>query len=94
MRGLRNAVQHSLTRLDSNTLLPSHLQGFFRHEEDKPSKESEGHDIEKLSHLQKQVVRRTLDSFQGNNAQTARALGISMATLYRRLKTMPPHSLS
>ncbi|MEE9610240.1 MAG: sigma 54-interacting transcriptional regulator [Desulfatiglandales bacterium] len=88
IRELRNSVQYSMARLDSDTLLPSHLKGFFLHPHNHVPDPSNDRGPEKLTDIQKQVILKALESHQGNKAETARVLGISRATLYRKLKAI------
>ena len=43
---------------------------------------------EKLPEIEKQLILKTLESHRGNKSQAARALGISRATVYRKLKAV------
>jgi DNA-binding NtrC family response regulator len=41
-----------------------------------------------LESLERVAIAQTLAQFAGNKAQTARALGISVSTLYEKLKKL------
>jgi DNA-binding NtrC family response regulator len=43
-----------------------------------------------LDHLERDAIRKALEQNDGNVVRAAKALGMSQATLYRRLKTMRP----
>jgi sigma-54 dependent transcriptional regulator, acetoin dehydrogenase operon transcriptional activator AcoR len=87
VRELKNAVQYSLARLnEDDELTATHLNGFFP-----PPSDADGLDCvdlqgQKLNLVEKQVILKTLESFHGNKTTAAQALGISRATLYRKLR--------
>ena len=72
--------------MDSDTLLPAHLDGFFLQSENDFSYNSMEYAGKKLSDIENELILKALKSNNGNKAQTAKALGISRATLYRKLK--------
>jgi PAS domain S-box-containing protein len=90
IRELRNSVQYAMARLDSDTLLPAHLDGFFLQPENIIPNDSSEYTEQKLSDIENAHILKALKSNNGNKAQTAKALGISRATLYRKLKSAPP----
>jgi PAS domain S-box-containing protein len=90
IRELRNSVQYAMARLDSDTLLPAHLDGFFLQPENIIPNDSSEYAEQKLSDIENAHILKALKSNNGNKAQTAKALGISRATLYRKLKVSPP----
>ena len=90
IRELRNSVQYAMARLDSDTLLPAHLDGFFLQPENNITNDSSEYAEQKLSDIENEVILKALKSNNGNKAQTAKALGISRATLYRKLKAVQP----
>jgi len=90
VRELKNAVQYSIARInDEDELLPSHLTGFFPSRRYPISVTGLDQGRGKLPDIEMKVILKTLESYQGNKTQTARALGISRATVYRKLKTLP-----
>ena len=77
-----------MARMDSDDLLPSHLDGFFLKPFSHLSHEPDERELEKLTDIENQVILKALESNEGNKALTARVLGISRATLYRKLRTL------
>jgi sigma-54 dependent transcriptional regulator, acetoin dehydrogenase operon transcriptional activator AcoR len=88
VRELRNAVQYSIARMDSDTLLPQHLKGFFRQQYEEIPAPSTAEQIENLDIVEERTIWKALESNRGNKARTAKALGIARATLYRKLRQM------
>jgi transcriptional regulator with PAS, ATPase and Fis domain len=89
IRELKNAVQYSIARMGDKDvqLLPSHLNGFFPTINEtvfEPAIEKLG---KNLPEIEKKIILMTLKSCGGNKSQTAKNLGISRATLYRKLQT-------
>lgn len=91
VRELKNAIQYSIARLEGDNLLPAHLDGFFHYapKGDLPSLkrlplEKEG----SLADFERKIIIQALHSHNDNKTKTALALGISRATLYRKLKAL------
>jgi sigma-54 dependent transcriptional regulator, acetoin dehydrogenase operon transcriptional activator AcoR len=90
VRELKNAVQYALTMIDEEELLlPRHLNGFFQVNaiQDNSStmlydQNNRGTTIRKH---EKQLIVDALAVCRGNKSNAARMLGISRATLYRKL---------
>ena len=93
IRELRNSVQYAMARLDADTLLPVHLDGFFLQPGNDMTNDSMGYTKQKLSDIENELILKALQSNKGNKAQTAKALGISRATLYRKLKAVSAERL-
>ncbi|MBW2000431.1 MAG: sigma 54-interacting transcriptional regulator [Deltaproteobacteria bacterium] len=91
VRELKNAIQYSIARLEGDSLLAAHLDGFFRHEKRPEShlpEKSEAKGMARLVDLERKMIIETLRSHNDNKTEAARALGISRATLYRKLKSL------
>jgi transcriptional regulator with PAS, ATPase and Fis domain len=87
VRELRNAIQYSMARLVGGPLKVEHLEGFFpdnRHRRTALPKTTD--DDFRLSKHEQQLIGDVLLRCKGNKTDTAKALGISRATLYRKLK--------
>lgn len=93
VREWRNAVEYSIAILDGKILLEEHLSGFLP----QPSARSvpmttevemEGVSIRRLPEMEEQAIRDTLVATKNNKRKAAGLLGISRATLHRRLKKM------
>lgn len=91
IRELRNSAQYAMARLDSDTLLPAHLSGFFLPPSDPIYENPRKYENQTLNDYEIEFILKTLESNRGNKVKTAKFLGISRATLYRKLKTIPPH---
>jgi sigma-54 dependent transcriptional regulator, acetoin dehydrogenase operon transcriptional activator AcoR len=89
IRELRNAVQYSIARLNGRKLNSEHLVGFFTQGRDHQPQESEATDDDLvLSRQEARIITDALQRHRGNKTTTAKALGISRATLYRKLKAI------
>ena len=87
VRELKNAIQYSMARLTENeALAPIHLSGFFPPSNDANQIDCMELEVQKLDLIEKQIITKSMESFKGNKTQVARSLGISRATLYRKLK--------
>ncbi len=87
VRELKNAVQYSLARLyDKDELTADHLNGFFPPSNDENGLKGVEMKDNDLYSIEKQVILRTLDNYNGNKTLAAQKLGISRATLYRKLR--------
>jgi len=85
-RELRECLQRMVVAEDAETLRVKHLQSPSsqngRNTRGVPSAE----EIDTLADLERTAVMRALTAHQGNRTQAARALGISVRTLQRKLK--------
>jgi len=87
VRELRNAIQFSIARLSGDTLKAKHLDHFFHLKTKRISPVPDtGPRNQKLAEITRQVIQASLEEHQGNKSEAARALGISRATLYRKLE--------
>ncbi len=87
IRELKNAIQYSLARLgDARRLGKAQLEGFFPAKGSGGWYGSENFDGQKLTSIERQIAQEILEKSNGNKSQAARSLGISRATLYRKLR--------
>jgi transcriptional regulator with PAS, ATPase and Fis domain len=94
IRELRNAVEYSLAIMEGTTLSDVHLKGFFSRTHEFVHKtqiiESANGKLcgEHFTDSQEQVIRQALVETGGNKLKAAKLLGISRATIHRKLKKM------
>ncbi len=85
VRELKNTLASALAFLDGPTLEARHLQLIAR-----PAEASRLEHLllggQTLESLERAAIKQTLEKCGGNKAQTAQALGISVSTLYEKLK--------
>ncbi len=82
VRELQHALERAVIMSESRTLQPSDF--FFSTSE--PKGNSLAYKDFNLSGLEKLAIRKALDKHNGNISNTARELGISRASLYRRME--------
>jgi len=95
VRELRNVLERCLILQDGLVVEPSRLLGPQRTPKEpaappQPAARRESDDdaeIVELEVLEKKHILRTYEAFGGNNTRVAEALGISLATLKRKLKS-------
>lgn len=80
VRELRNVVERSMIMAEGNSLRAEHLPAEFRLVADTASK-----DALALSDVERIHILKILKHTGGNKSETARLLGIGVATLYRKL---------
>jgi two-component system response regulator FlrC len=93
IRELKNAVQYSIATLDGPVLLGQHLSGFFTQVSER---EKAGEMIYKeiptlpsrLIDLEKIAIQKSILLAKGNKSKAAKLMGISRATLYRKLRNL------
>ena len=85
-RELRECLQRMVVAEDTETLGMKHLQGPSSQNGSNPRAVASAQEIDTLADLERTAVMRALTAHQGNRTQAARALGISVRTLQRKLK--------
>ncbi len=93
IRELRNAVQYSIAILDGPILSEKHLAGFFTQTSrqtttDKMTRMPSVSFSTALSDLERNAIQKVLLMTKGNKLNASKLLGISRATLYRKLKNI------
>lgn len=88
IRELKNAVMYSMTFLDGPVLLASHLEGFFELLDDNECTEAKEDCSSSLniSAIEKKAILDALKITKGNKMKAAEMLGVSRATVHRKLK--------
>jgi len=87
VRELKNTLASALAFAEGGTLLPEHLRFMADVSEARPLDQLLLGGLS-LESLERVAIAQTLAQFAGNKAQTARALGISVSTLYEKLKKL------
>ncbi len=82
IRELQHAVERAVIMSDSNVLQP---QDFFLSKQDKPEKDISLAD-HNLEATEKMLIRKVIDKHGGNISKAAKELGITRASLYRRIE--------
>ncbi len=82
IRELQHAVERAVIMSDSNVLQP---QDFFLSKQDKPEKDITVDD-HNLETTEKMLIRKVIDKHGGNISKAAKELGITRASLYRRIE--------
>ncbi|MFH0911194.1 MAG: sigma-54 dependent transcriptional regulator [Planctomycetota bacterium] len=86
IRELRNVLERACLLAHGNELRPEHFPGLPVSSARPPSKEDKQSEEWDLVSHEASHIRHALASFKGNVGETAQALGVSRATLYRKLK--------
>jgi DNA-binding NtrC family response regulator len=87
IRELKNAVQYSIARLKRNEKLDSiHLKGFFPDQNHLNRYCLNEIKNKNLESIEKEIINIAIKECGGNKANAARKLGISRATLYRKIE--------
>ncbi len=88
VRELKNVLERSVLLARGGELKPGHFTGLSA---DRVIDISAGSDVMNLEAMEGIHIRSVMDRFNGDARQAAEALGVSLATLYRKLKkdTMP-----
>ncbi len=92
VRELKNAVQYALTMIDEEeVLLPRHLNGFFQANatrDNSPARLNGQNSRGTIRKHEDKLIVDALAECRGNKSNAARMLGISRATLYRKLNNL------
>ena len=83
VRELQNLVERAVNLAEGDVIEPPHF-GPFGHRKRRSELKSCGR--ARLEELEKQTIKETLEEEQYNISRTAATLGITRATLYKKLK--------
>ncbi len=83
IRELQHAVERAVIMSESNILQP---QDFFLSQLDDLQPEDNTEDITNLEEREKLLIRKVIDKHGGNISKAARELGLTRASLYRRIE--------
>ena len=89
IRELRNALERAISLAEGGTLLPRHLERTeeLTGEPDRPPQPALGQQLfEQLAHAEEASIRDALRRNSGHRGKTAAELGISVTTLWRRMR--------
>ncbi len=81
VRELQHAIERAVILSQSDTLQPEDFKGFRLANEDAPVIETL-----QLEEMEVLLIKKALQKFNGNITETARELGLTRASLYRRLE--------
>ncbi|PKP00789.1 MAG: sigma-54-dependent Fis family transcriptional regulator [Bacteroidetes bacterium HGW-Bacteroidetes-9] len=83
IRELQHAVERAVILSESNILLP---QDFFLSQMDDNDQGDSSEDITNLEEREKLLIRKVIDKHGGNISKAAKELGLTRASLYRRIE--------
>lgn len=83
IRELQHSVERAVIMSESNILQP---QDFFLSQIDDQLPENDVDDITNLEEREKLLIRKVIDKHGGNISKAARELGLTRASLYRRIE--------
>ena len=88
IRELRNIIERSVLLHRAGRLRPSELIALNGHHAANAGEEAAGDDgeVRPLEEMEQGYITATLKKFNGNKSQAAKALGISLSTLKRKIK--------
>lgn len=86
VRELENALERAAVFSKEGVIRPEDLPAVITQREPAAAPAAAGSRAPSLAEVERQHIQAVLDSVQGNRRQAARILGISTATLWRRLK--------
>ena len=86
VRELENAIERAAVLSEDGTIRPCHLPRCVRENTYRPDQETLSPN-QSLAEVEQNHIERVLSYTEGNKRQAARILGISPATLWRRLKS-------
>ena len=85
VRELKNALASALAFAEGRTIMPEHLR-LMAQPSEPPRLDQIALGGQTLESLERIAIQQTLAFHGGNKAQTAQALGVSVSTLYEKLK--------
>jgi transcriptional regulator with PAS, ATPase and Fis domain len=83
IRELQHAVERAVILSESNILMP---QDFFLSQIDENDNPDDAEDITNLEEREKLLIRKVIDKHGGNISKAAKELGLTRASLYRRIE--------
>ena len=83
IRQLANTIERAVVLSSGPQIMPEDLPGEFHQNITKPSINN---GIKPLNTIEKDYIVSVLETLNNNKALTAKKLGMSLATLYRKLK--------
>jgi DNA-binding NtrC family response regulator len=83
IRELQHAVERAVIMSESNILQP---QDFFLSQMDESTMFDDSDDITNLEEREKLLIRKVIDKHGGNISKAAKELGLTRASLYRRIE--------
>lgn len=83
IRELQHSVERAVIMSESNILQP---QDFFLSQIDDNGQEDETDDITNLEERERLLIRKVIDKHGGNISKAAKELGLTRASLYRRIE--------
>ncbi len=84
VRELENVIRGAMAFAGSDTMGPADLSAISTSFEEQPTTFSAG--AVSMSEYEREAISRALEKSSGNRRNAAKILGISEATLYRRIK--------
>lgn len=85
IRQLESAIERAIHLAGGNELMVEHL-GISSMENVVEASANKGSELQTLAYMEKQTLSKTLSHHSGNICQTAKTLGISRPTIYRKMK--------
>lgn len=88
VRELESIVAHAVIMCDGETVRPWDLPDYVRQGTGTrlALPYHTGHSIPSIEHMEEQLIRSALEQLNGNQTETARKLGISRSTLWRKMR--------
>lgn len=91
VRELNNYIGRAVFLAESDVILPKHLPQELREKKQKPSTEITVGMT--LKEIEKELILKTLEAFEGNRTKTAETVGISLRALHYKLKEWEEYDL-
>ncbi|MCF8339119.1 MAG: sigma-54 dependent transcriptional regulator [Bacteroidales bacterium] len=83
IRELQHAVERAVIMSDANTLQPN---DFFLSQKDEPESDETVFNTTNIQETEKMLIRKVIDKHGGNISKAAKELGLTRASLYRRIE--------